>query len=47
MKLIEKINGSLIYLYNNGTAVTIDVLTGEDIKFFTNYMDAYMWSLPF
>lgn len=47
MKLVECSNGYLIYEYNNGTAMIVDVLTGQDVKFFNSYMSAYVDSLPF
>lgn len=46
MKLIEIVNGSALYLYNNGTAVAVGVLDGS-VDFFTCYDYAYMWALPF
>lgn len=46
MLFVEICNGFALYLYNDGSAVSIGVLDGE-VKYFSRYDYAYMWALPF
>lgn len=46
MKFIEICNGSMLYEYNNGTAVAIGCIDGS-VEFFSCYDYAYAWALPF
>jgi len=46
MLFIEIVNGSALYKYNDGSAVSIGVIDGK-VEYFSCYNHAYMWALPF
>lgn len=46
MLFVEYSNGCNLYRYNDGTAVAIEVI-GEEVRFFSNYAQAFAWTLPF